>query len=145
MTYLFFLRLVPAGEKDGEEAAQRRPSCLDYSLHFLCMFWKVVFACIPPTEYWNGWACFAVSVLGIGCLSALIGDLASHLGCTVGLRDSVTALVLVALGTSLPGKCFLGLGLGLAGVTALVPLLQTPLPVRLLPLRTATQTPAWGT
>ncbi|CAF88734.1 unnamed protein product, partial [Tetraodon nigroviridis] len=81
------------------------PGRMDYFLHFLCLFWKVVFACIPPTQYWNGWACFCVSVVGIGLLTALIGDLASHFGCTVGLRDSVTALVFVALGTSLPGRC----------------------------------------
>lgn len=33
------------------------------------------------------------------------GDLASGFGCTVGLKDSVTAVVFVALGTSVPGKC----------------------------------------
>jgi len=45
-----------------------------------------------------------VSILGIGCLTALIGDMASHLGCTVGLKDAVTAIAFVALGTSVPGK-----------------------------------------
>ena len=40
----------------------------------------------------------------IGCLTALIGDLASSFGCTVGLKDSVTAISFVALGTSLPGN-----------------------------------------
>ena len=40
----------------------------------------------------------------IGVLTAVIGDLASHFGCTVGLKDSVTAISFVALGTSLPGK-----------------------------------------
>lgn len=33
------------------------------------------------------------------------GDLACHFGCTVGLKDSVTAVVFVALGTSVPGEC----------------------------------------
>jgi len=47
---------------------------------------------------------FVVSILGIGVLTAFIGDLASHLGCTVGLKDSVTAIAFVALGTSVPGK-----------------------------------------
>lgn len=104
LTPWFFLPLFLTGESDGEE--QRIPSSWDYFLHFLCFFWKVLFACIPPTEYWSGWACFAISVVGIGFLTAVIGDLASHFGCTVGLRDSVTALVFVALGTSLPGRCF---------------------------------------
>ena len=40
----------------------------------------------------------------IGVLTAMIGDLASHLGCSVGLKDAVTAIVFVALGTSVPGK-----------------------------------------
>ena len=40
----------------------------------------------------------------IGVLTAMIGDLASHLGCSVGLRDTVTAIVFVALGTSVPGN-----------------------------------------
>ena len=73
-------------------------------MHFLTVFWKVLFAFVPPTEYWNGWACFIVSILMIGILTAFIGDLASHFGCTIGLKDSVTAVVFVALGTSVPGR-----------------------------------------
>ena len=55
-------------------------------------------------DIWGGWACFVVSIIIIGVLTAVIGDLASHFGCTVGLKDSVTAISFVALGTSLPGK-----------------------------------------
>lgn len=73
-------------------------------MHFLTVFWKVLFAFVPPTDYWNGWACFVVSILMIGLLTAFIGDLASHFGCTIGLKDSVTAVVFVALGTSVPGE-----------------------------------------
>lgn len=73
-------------------------------MHFLTVFWKVLFACVPPTEYCNGWACFIVSILIIGMLTAIIGDLASHFGCTIGLKDSVTAVVFVAFGTSVPGE-----------------------------------------
>ncbi|MEQ2288912.1 Sodium/calcium exchanger 1 [Ameca splendens] len=93
---------VSAGNDDEEGQEQRRPSCFDYFMHILCIFWKLLFAFVPPTEYWNGWACFIVSISVIGALTALIGDLASHFGCTVGLRDTVTAVVFVALGTSLP-------------------------------------------
>lgn len=74
-------------------------------MHFLTVFWKVLFAFVPPTEYWNGWACFFVSISLIGVLTAVTGDLASHFGCTIGLKDSVTAVVFVALGTSVPGGC----------------------------------------
>ncbi|XP_061819238.1 sodium/calcium exchanger 2a isoform X1 [Nerophis lumbriciformis] len=93
---------VSAGDTDDEGQDQPAPNCFDYFMHMLCIFWKIVFAFVPPTEYWNGWACFIVSISVIGFLTAIIGDLASHFGCTVGLRDSVTAVVFVALGTSLP-------------------------------------------
>lgn len=73
-------------------------------MHAVTVFWKILFAFVPPTEYFNGWACFIVCILVIGMLTAIIGDLASHFGCTVGLRDTVTAVVFVALGTSIPGK-----------------------------------------
>ncbi|XP_023647382.1 sodium/calcium exchanger 1a isoform X1 [Paramormyrops kingsleyae] len=95
---------VSAGEDDDDEECgeEKLPSCFDYVAHFLTVFWKVLFAFVPPTDYWNGWACFVVSILMIGLLTAFIGDLASHFGCTIGLKDSVTAVVFVALGTSVP-------------------------------------------
>lgn len=96
--------LISLFSGDGDDDEDRLPSCYDYVMHFLTVFWKVLFACVPPTEYWNGWACFLVSISIIGLLTAVIGDLASHFGCTVGLRDTVTAVVFVALGTSVPGE-----------------------------------------
>ncbi|XP_062863039.1 sodium/calcium exchanger 1b isoform X2 [Trichomycterus rosablanca] len=95
---------VSAGEDDDDEECgeEKLPSCFDYVMHFLTVFWKVLFAFVPPTDYWNGWACFVVSIIMIGVLTAFIGDLACHFGCTVGLKDSVTAVVFVALGTSVP-------------------------------------------
>uniref|UniRef100_A0A3B1JGI4 Solute carrier family 8 member 1a n=1 Tax=Astyanax mexicanus TaxID=7994 RepID=A0A3B1JGI4_ASTMX len=94
---------VNSGGDDDEECSEEKlPSCFDYVMHFLTVFWKILFAFVPPTDYWNGWACFVVSISMIGLLTAVIGDLASHFGCTVGLKDSVTAVVFVALGTSVP-------------------------------------------
>ncbi|XP_039176870.1 sodium/calcium exchanger 1 isoform X2 [Crotalus tigris] len=95
---------VSAGEDDDDDECgeEKLPSCFDYVMHFLTVFWKVFFAFVPPTDYWNGWACFVVSIIMIGLLTAFIGDLASHFGCTIGLKDSVTAVVFVALGTSVP-------------------------------------------
>lgn len=87
-------------EKDGDE--EKLPSCSDYVMHFITIFWKVLIALIPPTDYLDGWLCFMVSILAIGLLTAIIGDLASHFGCTVGLKDTVTAISFVALGTSIP-------------------------------------------
>ncbi|XP_035993577.1 sodium/calcium exchanger 1 isoform X3 [Fundulus heteroclitus] len=94
---------VSSGDDDDDDCGEEKlPSCFDYVMHFLTVFWKLLFAFVPPTDYWNGWACFVVSIFVIGMLTAVIGDLASHFGCTVGLKDSVTAVVFVALGTSVP-------------------------------------------
>ncbi|XP_051802246.1 sodium/calcium exchanger 1-like isoform X3 [Acanthochromis polyacanthus] len=95
---------VSSGDDDDDDECgeEKVPSFFDYVMHFLTVFWKLLFAFVPPTDYWNGWACFVVSISVIGILTAVIGDLASHFGCTVGLKDSVTAVVFVALGTSVP-------------------------------------------
>lgn len=52
----------------------------------------------------GGYLCFVVPIFAIGVVTAIIGDVASHFGCTLGIKDSVTAIVFVALGTSIPGK-----------------------------------------
>ncbi len=102
--YLSLFLSFLSGEGDEEGGEPQQPSCCDYFMHAATVFWKILFAFVPPTEYFNGWACFIVCILVIGMLTAVIGDLASHFGCTVGLRDTVTAVVFVALGTSIPGK-----------------------------------------
>ncbi|RWS03717.1 sodium/calcium exchanger 3-like protein, partial [Dinothrombium tinctorium] len=89
--------------KKGEDD-EKLPSCSDYVMHFFTLFWKVLFAFVPSTDYLDGWVCFVVSILVIVILTAIIGDLASHLGFTINLKDTVTAIAFVALGTSVPGK-----------------------------------------
>lgn len=90
------------GGEEGEEEGEKLPSCMDYVMHFLTIFWKILFAFVPPTDYWGGWLCFTVSISMIGVLTGVIGDIASSFGCTIGLKDAVTAISFVALGTSLP-------------------------------------------
>ena len=51
----------------------------------------------------GGWLTFISSIVVIGILTAIVGDLANHFGCTVGLKDTLTAITFVAVGTSLPG------------------------------------------
>lgn len=75
---------------------------MDYVLHFLTFGWKIIFALVPPPSILGGWLCFFVSLGVIGLLTAIVGDLASIFGCLVGLKDAVTAITFVALGTSLP-------------------------------------------
>jgi solute carrier family 8 (sodium/calcium exchanger) len=51
-----------------------------------------------------GYAAFFVCIIAIGVMTAVIGDVASHFGCSVGIKDSITAIVFVSLGTSVPGS-----------------------------------------
>ncbi|XP_072167708.1 sodium/calcium exchanger Calx-like [Diadema setosum] len=76
----------------------------NYVMHFLTFGFKVIFACVPPPNFLNsgGWITFVVALGFIAVLTALIGDLASIFGCLISLKDSVTAITFVALGTSLP-------------------------------------------
>ncbi|XP_012553100.2 sodium/calcium exchanger 2 [Bombyx mori] len=86
----------------GSDDPDEPPSCFDYVLHVVTLFWKIIFALIPPTDIGGGYVCFVVSIICIGLVTAVIGDVASHFGCTLGIKDSVTAIVFVALGTSIP-------------------------------------------
>ena len=51
----------------------------------------------------NGYLAFVMSLVFIGACTALIGDVAAHLGCFINLKDGVNAIAFVALGTSVPG------------------------------------------
>ncbi|CAF3693875.1 unnamed protein product [Rotaria socialis] len=73
-----------------------------YIGHALAFFWKVLFALVPPTAIAGGWLTFFVSLIFIAILTAIVGDVAAIFGCLVGLKDSITAISFVALGTSLP-------------------------------------------
>merc|ERR1739848_17569 len=88
--------------EEGEEGEEKMPSCGDYIMHFLTLPWKVLFALIPPTAIYNGYPTFVISIAAIGLCTAVIGDVAGHLGCFIFLKDSVNAIAFVALGTSVP-------------------------------------------
>jgi len=78
-------------------------SCLlNMFTYLLSLPFNVVFALPPPPHVMGGWACFVCALALIGALTALIGDLANHVGCCLGISASTTAITLVALGTSLP-------------------------------------------
>lgn len=70
--------------------------------HFLTINWKVLFAIIPPSKMGGGWPAFVIALSMIGLVTYVVGEVASVLGCSLGLKDSVTAITLVAMGTSLP-------------------------------------------
>ena len=44
-----------------------------------------------------------ISIAAVGVCTAVIGDVAGHLGCFINLKDCVNAIAFVALGTSVPG------------------------------------------
>lgn len=58
----------------------------------------------PAVGLMNGYPTFIGSLVFIGLNTAVIGDVAGHLGCFIYLKDSVNAIAFVALGTSVPGK-----------------------------------------
>lgn len=70
--------------------------------HFACINWKMLFAIVPPSRYGGGWPCFIVALLFIGIITAIVGEVATILGCSAGIEPSITAITLVAMGTSLP-------------------------------------------
>merc|ERR1712038_2078557 len=87
--------VVNGGDIDGASTA-------DYIMHFLTFPFKVIFALIPPAGLLGGFPCFFISLLFIGIIVIIVGDLAGIFGCLIGLKDEVTAITFVALGTSLP-------------------------------------------
>merc|ERR1712020_373665 len=93
---------VQADDDEGEEGEEKMPSCGDYIMHFLTLPWKLIFALIPPTAIMNGYPTFVISIAAVGLCTAVIGDVAGHLGCFIYLKDCVNAIAFVALGTSVP-------------------------------------------
>lgn len=77
---------------DGQEAI----------MHFFSMGWKLLFAIVPPPKVGGGWAAFVGALVFIGLITLIVQEFARMLGCVLLIPDSITAITLVALGTSLP-------------------------------------------
>eukprot|EP00931_Biecheleriopsis_adriatica_P113440 TRINITY_DN8848_c1_g1_i1.p1 TRINITY_DN8848_c1_g1~~TRINITY_DN8848_c1_g1_i1.p1 ORF type:complete len:850 (+),score=187.30 TRINITY_DN8848_c1_g1_i1:59-2608(+) len=90
------------GGEDEEKVRSIGEKINAYLMYVLQLPWKLLFACIPPTDYCGGWVCFVCSLIMIGAVTAIIGDVAAIFGCCLGVPDAVTAITFVALGTSLP-------------------------------------------
>mmetsp|Transcript_32344 Transcript_32344/g.62174 ORF Transcript_32344/g.62174 Transcript_32344/m.62174 type:complete len:898 (-) Transcript_32344:491-3184(-) len=93
--------MYPGGGVD-EEGNDIEPEAGALLMHYLCITWKVLFAVVPPTDYYGGWATFCCSLGMIGVVTLFVGEVAALLGCAMGIKDSITAITFVALGTSLP-------------------------------------------
>jgi solute carrier family 8 (sodium/calcium exchanger) len=85
-----------------EEDSDEKATMMDYFFHIVSMPWNLLFACVPPSDYCGGWACFCGSLCCIAIVTAIAGDLANLVGCTLGINAEITAITFVALGTSLP-------------------------------------------
>ena len=71
-------------------------------MHFATIGWKVIFALVPPPNMGGGIPAFVVALSFIGIVTAVVGEVATVLGCVAGLESSVAAITIVAIGTSLP-------------------------------------------
>lgn len=86
----------------NEEGEIEEVTAMDAIMHFMCIGWKVLFSLIPPPHLGGGWYSFVVSLMMIGAVTAIVGEVATLFGCVIGLKPAVTAISFVALGTSLP-------------------------------------------
>jgi len=87
---------------NGDFCEQSDAGLVDWLFHALSFNWKLLFAFVPPPGFLGGWFCFCVALGMIGFVTAIVGDMAGLLGCCIDIPDDITAITLVALGTSLP-------------------------------------------
>lgn len=87
---------------EGSAEDQAQAGVISWIMHLIALIWKLLFVAIPPRSLAGGWASFVGSLCGIALMTALAGDCASLLGCCIGIPDDLTAITLIALGTSLP-------------------------------------------
>jgi solute carrier family 8 (sodium/calcium exchanger) len=90
------------GDGFASDGKRNAPSRTDVALHVLALPWKLCAVAVPPTSYRGGVPAFFATLVLIGLCTTLISDMASILGCTLGISDPITAITLVAVGTSVP-------------------------------------------
>lgn len=61
-----------------------------------------MFACVPPVHWGGGWPAFFTALSFIGMVTVLVFETGKVFGCVIGLPPLVTAITIIALGTSLP-------------------------------------------
>merc|ERR1719329_638599 len=87
---------------NGSFEDQQGAGISDWFFHCLSLTWKFIFAVVPPPAIGGGWVAFIAALAMIGLVTAIVGDMAGQLGCVMSIPDDITAITLVALGTSLP-------------------------------------------
>lgn len=91
-------------DEDGGEGEKGEQKVDKFTLfiHIASVPWKLLFAFVPPVDYCGGWLCFFCALVMIAGVTALVGDMANLVGCTLGMLPENAAITFVALGTSLP-------------------------------------------
>ncbi|ESO92661.1 hypothetical protein LOTGIDRAFT_162582 [Lottia gigantea] len=97
-----FANAMTVGGDQDDEGNDLPPTWSHYLMHFFTMFWKLLCACIPPTNMLGAWPSFVLSLFVIGLLTAFVEQLGHLIGCVVGLETSVAGITIIALGTSVP-------------------------------------------
>ncbi|VDO96572.1 unnamed protein product, partial [Soboliphyme baturini] len=92
-----FVNAASVNGGDVEEATMA-----DCITHIISFPWKVLCALVPPPCLLDGWLTFVISFILICIVTALIGEMATVFGCLVGIKESVTAITIVVIGTKLP-------------------------------------------
>jgi len=88
---------------NGSWEEQENAQFMDWVQHIMWFPWKVPFAvCTPPTVLIGGWPCFLTSLFHLAWVTILISDLAELFGCSAGFGNAITAITIVAMGTSVP-------------------------------------------
>lgn len=87
---------------DEDDMIIASPSLSDAIMHFLLITWKIFFALIPPVKTGGGFPAFFIALGLVGAITAIVGDVAELLGCVLSIPPAITAITLVALGTSVP-------------------------------------------
>jgi len=87
---------------DEEDLIVVKVSLGEALFHFGLIGWKLLFAIVPPVKWAGGFPAFFVALGMIGIITGVVGSVAELLGCVVGLKPAITAITLVAIGTSLP-------------------------------------------
>lgn len=74
----------------------------DWILHTITVPLKFIMSLIPPPSFGGGWPCFLIALIAVGILTKIVGDAAGSFGRAIRLDPTITAITVVALGTSLP-------------------------------------------
>ena len=92
-----FIFEVPVKGRTG------RHKPLKWAMHIVCLPWQPLYAVlIPLNECWSGWPCSVVCIGHFLVLTACIIGTGEMFGCVAEINDSITAITLITIGTSMP-------------------------------------------